>query len=679
MLRKPHFATVPTGIQLPRLSLLLWLFPALPAAAADSVLPEVTVSGDRIEQLEEKYPDLQADHALNPYRVAPSSRLSVQTFTAEDIETIKPQDIFDLLNHSVGVLTLYQGRKVPYSVRIRGDLYFGYIIDGVYIPSEAGGRILQNLPLSAIEQIDIVRDATALTLAPMVDFGRPSGSPNDGYIIIRTRRPLGNEATAGARRETYDTNSRHLFAGAANKDVYASGLVTYYDTEGRGGEYMAKHSESGMFRTGYTGSTFRAEFSAFRDETTQQIQAADPRESTLGFQRWSLEPINTTFLALNLSNRWNADNTTTLTVSSYRLTATMIAGSSLPGILPNIYPNEEKIDNVDLKHTLRFDDTLIRIGGQHMRWNTPTGASYYEGYPREEIIKGYFATLEQGFFERKVIADIAVRQDQQFVVRGVDHYYAYQMVFQQPTIFNRSLPPSRYLSLGVAYSPTPDWKINTRGYVAEQGAAANIPALDNKILDPEKQRKAEIGLAYAGWSYLRPALTMFYTNIRNSKYPAKEARSATGLTTSLWDQRDLTRTGFELVGKGEIEMFGGLTEYSAGWTYLTGDVTNEDYGRTSPRNTFALTVKHRNGPWEGAVSLSSVDRFASDWKATDGRFHDIGDYSRVDLNVGRRFQLGPTAARISLFGRNLLDQRYETQLGFRDIGRIWGTEVQLDL
>ena len=107
--------------------------------ASELVLPEVQVSGDRLQKLEEKYPDIQADHVLNPYRVAPSSRLSVQTFTAEDIEAIRPLDIFDLLNHAVGVLTLYQGRKVPYSVRIRGDLYFAYIIDGVYLPSESGG------------------------------------------------------------------------------------------------------------------------------------------------------------------------------------------------------------------------------------------------------------------------------------------------------------------------------------------------------------------------------------------------------------------------------------------------------------------------------------------------------------------------------------------------------------
>lgn len=648
-------------------------------ALAESVLPEVSVTGDRIQQLEETYPDLQPDHALNPYRVAPSSRLSVQTFTAEDIAAIRPMDVFDLLNHAVGVLTLYQGRKVPYSVRIRGDLYFAYIIDGVYIPSESGGRILQNLPVSAIEQIEVVRDATALTLAPMVDFGRPSGAPNDGYIVIRTRRPLGTEATAAVRRESFVTTGSHAFAGTGNRDVYVSALAAKSDTAGRKGEYMAKSSDSWMVRTGYTGPQFRAEFSIFSDRTEQQIQAADPNLSTLGFQRWELDPMTTTFMAINLSQQWNDMHTTTLVLSSYRLTATMVAGTTFVGVQPRIFPNEENIDNIDLKHTIRFDDTLFRFGGQRMTWDTPTGASYYEGYPRKERITGYFATAEQGFLDNTLIVDAGARWDRQYVIRGVDHHYAYQMVFQQPTIVDRALPFNRYVSLGAAYSPTPDWRINARAYAAEQGSTDSVPTVGNKQLHPENQRKFEVGIAHSGWDLLRPALTLFHTRINNTKYPAQEVRAANGLTASLWDEQNVVRSGFELVGKGEFEMFGGITDYTAGWTYLTGDTTNEDYGRTSPRNTFALTIKHRNGPWDMAFSLSGVDEFESDWKANNGQFHRIGYYSRIDVNAGRRFQLGPTAARLTVYGRNVLDQRYQTQLGFRDAGAIWGVELKVDL
>lgn len=638
-------------------------------------LPRVEVIGSRQQELERKYPDLQPDSAFNPYRVAPSSRLAVQTLTAKDIDALKPLDVFDLLNHAVGVLTLYQGRKVPYSTRIRGDLYFAYIIDGVYIPSEDGGRILQNLPVAAIEQVEVVRDATALTLAPMVDFGRPSGAPNDGYIVIRTRRPLRTEGTATVRVESYDTHSASLYTGTANDSSYISALASNYDSAGRAGEFMAKQSSSGMVRAGLGDGWWRVEASVFGDSTKQQIQAADPRQSTLALQRWELRPIDTTFAALNASAQWTEHQTTTLTVSAYRLHATLIAGTALPGIAPRIFPNRSNIDNVDLKHTVRVDDSLLRFGLQRMRWDTPTGASYFEGYARKENITGLFATAEQGFFDRHLTIDIAARRDQQKILQGVDHYYAYEVLFQQPSIQNRRLPADRFLSLGAAWSPSADWKLTARTYVAGQGAVESVPAVGNKVLDPERQRKFEFGVAFSGWEVFRPALTAFSTRIRNTKFPAQEVRGQDGLTTSLWDQTNVRRDGFELLARGEGRLADVALDYTLGWTALYGDTTNEDYGRTSPRNTLAGTVHARAGAWEGAVSLSAVDEFASNWKAIDRQFHPIGYYSRLDFNIGRRFQVGPTSMRASLYGRNVLDQRYETQLGYRDIGALWGVEL----
>ncbi len=647
--------------------------------AEEPTLPEVLVTGDRVMQLEKKYPDLQKDHELNPYRVAPSSRLSVQTFSAADIETIKPIDIFDLLNHAVGVLTLYKGRKIPYSVRIRGDLYFAYIIDGVYLQSESGARILQNIPVAAIEQVDVVRDSTALTLAPMVDFGRPSGAPNDGYIVIRTKRPLKTEATVTAQGESYNTSAGSIYGGAVNDATYISGFGSHYETDGRPDENMAKNSDSWMVRTGYLGDSLRTEFSVFSDRTDEQIQAADPRQSTLGDQRWKINPSTTTFTALNSSYRWSDVNLTNLVLSSYRLTATMIDGSTLPGVQANVFPNKEYIDSVDLKHTIRVDDTFIRIGSQWMHWNTPTGASYYEGYPRDERIIGYFATAEQGFLKRKLTADLALRQDERHIIKGVDHYYAYQLLFQLPTITDRTLPPDRFISAGLAYSPLPEWKINGRIYGADQGGVESVPAIDNKTLHAEKQDKYELGLAYAGWEILRPAITFFHTHITNAKFPAMDVRATDGVTTSLWDETTVNRNGFELQAKGEFPFLRGNTTYTFGWTYLIGDTTTEDYGRTSPRNTVAATVNYITGNWDYAISFSGVDRFSSNWKAIDQNAHPIGEYSRLDANVGYQFRIGSAKTHISLFGRNILDQRYETQLGYRDVGALWGCEARVDL
>lgn len=656
---------------------------AAAAPAADTVLPEVSVGADRVASKEQRYPDLQEDNPINPYRVAPSSRLAVQKLTAKDIDDLKPTDVFDLLNHAVGVLTLYQGRKIPYSVRIRGDINFGYIIDGVYVPSEAGARILQNLPVSVIEQVEVVRDSTALTLAPMVDFGRPSGAPNDGFIIIRTRRPMAKEATSIARVESFDTKLANVYAGYAADHAYLSGMYQHFETEGRANQYMAKDSDSGLIRIGGDGAGLRADFSAFHDNTSQQIQAGDPYETLLGLQRWQLAPIQTTFWGATLSGQWRGfwdeEHTTTVTASGFDVDANQINGTVLPGVAPRLIDNLEYLLGFDFKHTLRFSDTLLRFGGQHMHWDTPTGASYYEGYPREEYIQGGFLTLEQGFFERKLIVDLAGRLDDQYIVQSVDHYYADPMRYQLPIIRDRDLPASRFATLGAAIEPVPGVHFNTRLYYAKQGAVQSVLPIPDTELHPEGQKKAEAGVSYEHWRAFQPALTAFYVHIDNVKYPALSVRDREGIVYSLWNETDINRLGFELVVNGQFRWSLGQTRYRLGWTHVSGDTTTEDYGRTTPPNFWNLLIEHASGPWLANFSVVRVEQFYSDWKAVDGRLRPIGDFMRIDLNVGRKFALGSAITRLSLYGRNLLGQRYETQLGFRDPGTVLGAELRIDL
>jgi hypothetical protein len=102
---------------------LLFPCPAV-VTAAELSAPAVPVTA-------RSHPDLEADSPLNPYRLSPSSRATVHTFSAEDIVAIKPRDVFDLLNQAVGVFAMSQGRKVPNTVRIRGETNFAYLVDGV--------------------------------------------------------------------------------------------------------------------------------------------------------------------------------------------------------------------------------------------------------------------------------------------------------------------------------------------------------------------------------------------------------------------------------------------------------------------------------------------------------------------------------------------------------------------
>lgn len=645
----------------------------VPRAASPSesvVAPSTQITAGKLD------PALQVDNPLNPYWIPPSSRGTVQDFSREDIEAFKPRDVYDLLRMAAGVLPLRQGRKMPFTLLIRGDTNFAFIVDGVYLPDQSAGRVLNNLPVSSIEQLSVVRDATVLTLAPLVNFVNPSAGPNDGFIVIRTRRPVSNGGTLRATAESYDTWSASVFGGVRSEVMYAGALGAMQDTNGRPDEYMASTSRAVLGKAGVTAERWDVDATAYHDRTVQQIQAAQRSESNLWPQRWSFDPIDTDFAAGALSVRWSDSQSTLLTVGNSHVQATLLQGSVQP-FAPNVIANEESIGQVDLKHTLQWGHALIRVGGQYLHWNTPTGQSFYEGIPREEKIWGYFLHGQYTFLTPNVTLEAAYREDNHYVVRGIDKYQAVPTRGVLPVIEDKSLPASRYYSLGAAWRAQPQVVVSARAYRAHQGDLTGIATADGKQLDPEEQTKYELGLAVERWSWFMPTLTAFESRVHNAKTPVRYL-TVRGFTTPLFDQIDTRRAGFELVTSGTVPNALGLTQYTASWTYLSALGGLVDSGRTAPRNLYTVMLQHQWRDWIGNISAQHADVFYSNFQSITPGLQPIGDYTRLDASIGRRFALAGVRATLSLYARNLTDERYETQLGFPDPGRAVGVELLAD-
>ncbi|MBL8534186.1 MAG: TonB-dependent receptor [Betaproteobacteria bacterium] len=648
------------------------LVSAVVPAAADEGLtaPTVTVVARGRE-------DIDPDSPRNPYRVSESSRLASQTLTAADIEAFKPRDLFDLLDHAVGVHTMFQGRKVPFTVRIRGDTHFAFLIDGVYVPQNSAGRILQTLPVDAIEQVEIVRDATALGLGTLVNVVSASGAPNDGFIVIRTRRPSGPQAGARMSAGRFGTMAAGLHAGTATPAGYVDLRGSRYDTDGRADQHMAQDSTSALATLGFGNHRFAVDTTIFRDRTHLQIQAADPAVSTLWPQRWQLSPLDTTLASARFTAAWDARHTTLLSLGRSHVTATQYQGSVLVPD-PNIIPNEETIDTLDLKHTFRTGPALVRAGVQWLHWITPTGQMFYEGVPREERLFGCFVQAERTFFSGRLTIDAAVRRDEQNVVRGVDRYEPVPVRGTLQTFTDRRLPPSDFFAFGLAASPLDRWRFTGRYYRARQGGVSGVLSAGNLPLDPENQHKAEFGVSHAGWPAFEPTLTLFDSRIDNAKAPVEYVITG-GVARALYGQRDVHRSGAELQAQGRLPRRTGVLTYRVGWTHLIGVEELVDQGRSAPRNVLTGSLRYETGPWDAGISATQVGRYVSNFQAVDAASHPIGDYTRLDINVSRAVRFGTREFRTTVFGRNVTDRRYQTQLGFPDPGAIWGVEFTLEL
>jgi outer membrane cobalamin receptor len=74
------------------------------AATDATTLKAVTVSDAPYRE------DLSPQNAKNPFRTPESSSGHVQTITREDIEQLRPADVFELVNMATGVVATPQSR-----------------------------------------------------------------------------------------------------------------------------------------------------------------------------------------------------------------------------------------------------------------------------------------------------------------------------------------------------------------------------------------------------------------------------------------------------------------------------------------------------------------------------------------------------------------------------------------
>ena len=131
--------------------LLFFLATVVKAAETDNtevqVLPPVVVSeshwtssswsADKIEELP----------AHERFAIPQSAEATQQIFTQEDIEEMRPDDVYDLIDSAMGMSIMRQGARVHNFAKSRGDTV-NIIIDGVYLSSSEARRILGDLPVS---------------------------------------------------------------------------------------------------------------------------------------------------------------------------------------------------------------------------------------------------------------------------------------------------------------------------------------------------------------------------------------------------------------------------------------------------------------------------------------------------------------------------------------------------
>lgn len=646
---------------------------------------------------------------VNPVRLPQSARVSSQTLTSQDADKLQARDVYDLLNYATGVFTTTSGRKSPANLNIRGDGNYAFVIDGAYMPPQLASRLLQTLPADAIEEVRIVRTSTALAINPLVGVAAPSGAANNGFVVVRTRRPRETEASLRAFGGSFATLGASARAGSTfskpGLDGYVQVIGAGYTTDGPDGFNLDKTYRTAGLKTGLDAGPVSVDLSFIKSWSDYGIVSGNEKlRPTTADDVWRLDPFDSSILAANGTIRWSPGSTTLLTAAYTKSDGRFVTSDRLAsGALANtvVRDNDNSFLNLAARQNIFLSNANLQAGVDFIRWKNPTGQYYYEGVPREEEIVGYFLQADRSLFDQRLNLDIGARIDRVRIVRGIDYFApGRQPSANVRVIRDFDLPDAKFISAGASYRLAGDWLINARYGYSSQGARPGVVLANPRVpLKGETREKVELGFEgrLAGW--LRPSVNAFFIKTNNEVTALSTCTvNASGVCqaqggveqVTLYGNTDSKRTGAEAVlegrwtaGAGEGGMRLSLTHY-----FDVLDPTGL-LARTQPDTVGELTLDQAIGAWRFFGAAKYVSGYESNaftrcaapnlnctgTPAPVSPFLPLGDYTNIDLAVSRVLEVSGKAIRVTASVKNLLDDTYETSIGYPSIGRQFGLEL----
>lgn len=647
--------------------------------------------------------DLAPASPRNPHRTAESDLGHVQVIGREEIEQLRPKDVFDLLNSATGVIATQSSRKGFSGLTIRGDSNFRWIVDGAMLQPTMASRIVKAIPVMAIEQVRIVRGGSALVLGPMTGSASPGGAPVDGFVVINTRKPARREAQLRLAAESFETTQADAWLGMRldgdGRKAYVAGVVSRGDSNGpddlldNGARYnLARETTAGLAKAGIDVAGWGVDLMLYHDDGSFGIPNASSHGTGQG--SWYMDPSRTRMASLTGSHGWGAGQTTlfglTRTESRQKFwTANTAAGPY------SAVQNDNLLTQVYFRHVAVFGGTRVSGSVDQVHWDAPNGQQYYEGIRREERTRGWSLQAEHALTPAASV-DASVRRDRVHVLHGLDYYIGGA---QPPGGVNsplryqdRSLPAATFGSLGAVYEVVDGWRLAARYTQGRQPFQPGLNPAPGVVFADDEQQKWELGVEGRAFGGLTPSLNWFHREVKNEKsvagysyratngstqtcrsgpIPASGALSLAAGETPLpcYGQADTLREGIELVVTGQPAA---ATSFRISVTHFTDLSAAAE--ATTPQSIADLSFAHGWNAFTLTGAVKHVTRYRG--SSTDATAW-LGGYTRLDLGLGYEFALSGARSRLTVYGRNLGDERYESSNGVQDAGRVFGVELTL--
>lgn len=642
-------------------------------------LEAVRVSDKRIKA------ETKEEPSYSRFAIPESSKAAVETFTKEDIKAMRPRDVYDVIESALGTGIMRQGARVNNWAKGRGgdNSAIGIILDGVYLSSTETQRVLGNLPVELIESVKIVRDSTLLVTGPLTGFGSSTGgSPNQGFIIITTRRADSRENEVRLSYGTFGTGKMSLFSGdrIGDKGYYGFAYVGA-TSDGKDNWNNAYDSKSFLINGGYADNGFTSNWTIYSNKGSREIQRFIRKDGKLYSNIWKYDPMDTELFSFSTAKQWDVHNTTTISYGyseaegdQYAYTTTL-GGDEDAITNPNVAPKAfgDRTNDFNIGHTIVNGSNTFKFGAQFIHWYQLTEGTVPA---KREKSSGYYLYDEKRVND-KLTVDGGYRIDKKKTVEGSVKYSDDGSTVKISD--GQSADEATAVSLGAAYKLNPVYGLSARVSYNNTPTPDTLTTVGNLDLPAEKRYKYELGVTAKYSDAFNVTLTPFYYDIKNAKVANGTITVDTQSITVYKEADHLSRKGFELGMNGRLS---NVLSYNAGYTWFTSSDSDEDV--TNSHNKYTLKLNYKQDDVDGNITLLHVSSYMG--SAPDPYKQPIGGFTTINASVSKSID---KTTRVTLFGQNLTDEKYsvfykgypggtgkDADMGyFYDVGRTIGVEV----
>lgn len=643
----------------------------LSVALAALMLSSPAFAQEKLDKIDVN--DVRGMKTYDVYSEPQSFKNNTQVFEREDFQNMPVRNAYEMLDYATGAFIQTQGRKSPYFASVRAGSNLGIIIDGAYLPAPAASKVLMRLPVTAIESMTIVRDASALNLGPLTSIVGPmTSSRTEGFIVIKTlsafKKPkteLHTRLASHGEVGIDGTASTHL-----SENIAVRGVLGTERRDGAPGYVNGHENLAGVWKMEGYHDKMDWQVNFFHADGEQKLQRG---QTTSGVQdsKWSYDPMSLRMINSQAGYHWNEQNSTAARFSYSESNADL---QQYDYTKPAFYKEEktiERFSNLDLSHAYKNGGNMLRLGYNWMHYHNPTGMLYYPGFERKETIQSLY--LQDEYRADRFSLDFGLRTD----LRKIDVGYedTFKIIGGQKKPFknitkNVELDPLITAAIGGSYRVTNASLLTLRTLYTEQ-QPVSVYTSNNSSLPKEKRLRLELGWQQSWHELFSTTLTGFQEKLEDAAYIASQTPDPTspGEFLNVYGSAGWENQGVELEMRGKKGPYG----YLVGLSYVEPGKTPTGVVNL-PKELVRAQLYYHGSQWTADFGARSMDKYLSANKAGTGT---AGGFVTFDSSVGRNFKAMNAEHKISVFAKNFTDEKYETVYGFPSEGATFGVDYRV--